>query len=125
MGLTTWKNAPEGKILKNDTTVAKNYLDEVHIAELNRIVSVYLDLGENRAERQILMKMEDWVGFLDRFLELSEYSILTDKGKVSAEEARIKAAQEYEVFREIQDKDYLSDFDKEVKKLKGPDDTIH
>ena len=117
MGLTTWKNAPDGKILKNDTTVAKNYLDEAHIAELNRIVSAYLDLAENRAERQILMKMEDWVGFLDRFLELSEYPILTDKGKVSAEEARIKAAQEYEVFREIQDKDYLSDFDKEVKKV--------
>lgn len=118
MGLTTWKNSPDGKILKSDIAIAKNYLSEEHIRELNRIVSAYLDLAENRAERQILMKMADWVEFLDRFLELSEYPILTDKGKVSALDAKLKAAQEYEVFREIQDRDYLSDFDKEVKKLK-------
>ncbi len=118
MGLTTWKNAPDGKILKSDTAIAKNYLSEAHIKELNRIVSAYLDLAENRAERQILMKMEDWIEFLDRFLELADYPILADKGKVKAVEAKLKAAQEYEVFREIQDKNYLSDFDKEVKKLK-------
>jgi hypothetical protein len=118
MGLTNWKNAPDGKILKSDTAVAKNYLSEAHIKELNRIVSAYLDLAENRAERGILMKMEDWTEFLDRFLELSEYPILADKGKVKAVEAKLKAAQEYEVFREVQDRDYLSDFDKEVKRLK-------
>jgi hypothetical protein len=118
MGLTTWKNAPDGKILKSDTKIAKNYLSEAHIKELNRIVSAYLDLAENRAERQILMKMEDWIEFLDRFLELSEYPILADKGKVSALEAKLKAAGEYEVYREIQDKNYLSDFDKEIKRLK-------
>ena len=119
MGLTTWKNAPDGKILKSDTAIAKNYLNEAHITELNRIVSAYLDLAENRAERGILMKMADWVGFLDRFLELSDYPILTHKGKVSALEAKLKAAQEYEEFRETQDRDYLSDFDREVKRLKG------
>jgi hypothetical protein len=118
MGLTTWKNAPDGKILKSDTAVAKNYLSEAHIKELNRIVSAYLDLAENRAERHILMTMADWIEFLDRFLELSDYPILADKGKVSALEAKLKAAAEYEVYREIQDRDYLSDFDKEVKKLK-------
>ena len=118
MGLTTWKNAPDGKILKSDTAIAKNYLSEAHIQELNRIVSAYLDLAENRAERKILMKMADWVKVLDRFLDLSEYPILAHKGKVSALDAKQKAAQEYEVFREIQDREYLSDFDKEEKKLK-------
>jgi len=118
MGLTTWKNAPDGKILKSDIAIAKNYLSEEHIRELNRIVSAYLDLAENRAERKILMKMADWVQFLDDFLKLSDYPILRNKGRVSALDAKIKAAQEYEVFREIQDRDYLSDFDKEVKKLK-------
>ncbi|MBW1933902.1 MAG: virulence RhuM family protein, partial [Deltaproteobacteria bacterium] len=125
MGLTTWKNSPNGKILKSDTAIAKNYLNEAHISELNRIISAYLDLAENRAERHILMKMEDWVEFLDRFLELSDYPILTHKGKVTALEAKLKAAQEYKTFREIQDRDYLSDFDKEIKKLKGTDDANH
>ena len=76
LGLSTWKAAPKGKVLKSDTTVAKNYLNEQHIKELNRIVSAYLDLAENRAERQITMQMADWVGFLDNFLELSSYPIL-------------------------------------------------
>jgi hypothetical protein len=117
MGLTTWKNAPDGKILKSDTAIAKNYLSEQHIKELNRIVSAYLDLAENRAERQITMTMADWATFLDRFLQLSDYPILTDKGKVSALEAKLKAAQEYDKFRHIQDQTYLSDFDKQIKHL--------
>lgn len=117
MGLTTWKNAPAGKILKSDTAVAKNYLSEQHIKELNRIVSAYLDLAENRAERQIPMTMTDWVAFLDRFLELSDYPILTDKGQISALEARLKAAQEYDKYRQIQDQNYLSDFDRQIKAL--------
>ena len=124
MGLATWKNAPDGKILKSDTAVAKNYLNEEHIKHLNRIISAYLDLAENRAERKILMSMADWVAFLDRFLELSDYSILNDKGKVSALEARLKAAQEYDSYRQFQDQSYMSDFDKEIKHLtseKGKD----
>ncbi len=116
MGLTNWKNSPDGKILKSDITIAKNYLSENHIKELNKLVSAYLDLAENRAERGILMNMKDWIQFLDNFLELSNYPILTNKGKISREEAKIKAHKEYESFRIIQDKNYISDFDKEVKK---------
>ena len=122
MGLTTWKQAPDGKVLKSDAAVAKNYLNEAHIKELNRIVAAYLDLAENNAQRGILMKMTDWAGFLDQFLELSRYPILKDKGRVSALEAKLKAEQEYEVFRKQQDRDYLSDFDREIKRLKGGKD---
>jgi hypothetical protein len=119
MGLTSWKEAPEGKILKSDVSVAKNYLSEAHIRELNRIVTAYLDLAENRAERQIVMKMEDWVQFLHSFLALSNYPILKDKGKVSALEAKLKAEQEYETYRKRQDREYVSDFDREIKRIQG------
>jgi len=119
MGLTTWKHAPDGKILKSDVTVAKNYLSEQHIKELNRIVAAYLDIAENRAARQILMKMQDWIKLLHGFLELSVYPILQDNGKVSALEAKLKAEQEYEVYRQRQDAEYLSDFDREVRRLTG------
>lgn len=117
MGLTTWKNVPKGKILKSDTVIAKNYLNEKHIKELELIVSAYLDLAENRANRHILMKMKDWVNFLNRFLDLSNYPILLNKGEISNLEAELKAAQEYEKFRIKQDKTFKSDFDHEVKKL--------
>jgi hypothetical protein len=120
MGLATWKRAPGGKILKSDVSVAKNYLSEAHVKELNRIVSAYLDLAENRAGRGILMKMADWIAFLNRFLELSDYPILKDQGKVSALEARLKAEQEYEAYRQRQDAEYVSDFDREIKRLEGP-----
>ena len=122
MGLTTWKHAPHGKILKSDVTVAKNYLSEAHAKELNRIVSAYLDLAENRAQRGILMKMDDWATFLNSFLELSSYPILADKGKVSALEAKLKAEGEYEIYRKRQDEEYVSDFDRvlqETKRLEG------
>lgn len=119
MGLTTWKHAPGGKILKSDIAVAKNYLNEAHVKELNRIVSAYLDLAENRAERGILMQMADWVKFLHSFLELSNYPILQDKGKVSALEAKLKAEGEYEVYRQRQDADYISDFDREINRIEG------
>ena len=119
MGLSNWKYAPDGKILKSDISVAKNYLNQSHIKELNRIISAYLDLAENRAERGILMKMADWVEFLHSFLELSNYPILEDKGKVSSHEAKLKALQEYEVYRRKQDSEYISDFDREVKRLTG------
>ena len=119
MGLTTWKHAPGGKILKSDVAVAKNYLSETHVKELNRIVSAYLDLAENRAERGILMKMADWIKFLHSFLELSNYPILQDKGKVSVLEAKVKAEGEYEVYRQRQDAEYISDFDREIKRIEG------
>jgi hypothetical protein len=119
MGLTNWKHAPDGKILKSDVSIAKNYLNEQHIKELNRIVSAYLDLAESRAERQIATAMQDWINFLHQFLELSSFPILNDNGKVSALEAKLKAEQEFDKYRKIQDKNYLSDFDKEIKRLKG------
>jgi hypothetical protein len=119
MGLTSWKQAPDGKILKSDVSIAKNYLSEAHIRELNRIVTAYLDLAENRAERQIVMKMEDWVQFLHSFLELSNYPILNDKGRVSALEAKLKAEQEYEIYRKKQDREYISDFDRKIKRIQG------
>ena len=122
MGLTNWRHAPDGKMLKSDIKIAKNYMSEAHIKELNRIVSAYLDLAENRAERGILMKMQDWVQFLNNFLELSNYPILQDKGKVSGLEAKLKAEQEYESYRKIQDRNYISDFDQEVKRIQGKKD---
>ena len=119
MGLSTWKHAPSGKILKSDVLVAKNYLSEAHVKELNQIVSAYLDLAENRAKRQIVMKMEDWKRFLNDFLKLSEYPILKDKGKVSALDAKVRVEQEYDKYRVIQDKNYVSDFDEEIKRITG------
>ena len=101
MGLKTWKAAPDGKILKSDVAVAKNYLSHQHVAELNRIVSAYLDLAENNAQRGIAFNMQQWVKFIDGFLELSNYPILKDKGKVSMLEAKLKAEQEYDKFRVI------------------------
>ncbi|MDP8239394.1 MAG: virulence RhuM family protein [Candidatus Hatepunaea meridiana] len=117
MGLINWKHAPDGKILKSDVSVAKNYLSESHIKELNQIVSAYLDLAENRAQRHILMKMADWVEFLHSFLELSNYPILEDKGKISALESKLKAEQEHKIYRIIQDKNFISDFDSEIKRI--------
>jgi hypothetical protein len=119
MGLTTWKHAPRGMILKSDVTVAKNYLSEAHVKELNRIVSAYLDLAENRAQRGIVTRMTEWVTFLNRFLELSNYPILQDKGKVSALEAKLKADGEYEIYRQRQDAEYISDFDREIRRIEG------
>ena len=121
MGLTNWEHGPDGKILKSDISTAKNYLNEAHIKELNQIVSAYLDLAENRAKRQIVMKMQDWVQFLNGFLKLSDYPILQDKGKISALKAKLKAEQEYEEYRIIQDQDYISDFDKEIKRITRKD----
>jgi hypothetical protein len=117
MGLTNWKESPEGKILKSDVTIAKNYLSEQHILKLNRIVSAYLDLAESRAESGIIMNMEDWLKFLNQFLDLSNSPILQNKGTVSALEAKIKAETEYEKYKVIQDQLFESDFDKEIKKM--------
>lgn len=124
MGLTSWKNEKRGgKILKSDVGVAKNYLLQEEIAELNRIVTMYLDYAENQAEKGRLMSMKDWVGKLDAFLIFNEYDILKDAGKMRAEIAKKFAEKEYEKFRPIQDKEFKSDFDKmvdEVKKGKLP-----
>lgn len=122
MGLQTWKNAPAGKILKSDVTVAKNYLIEKEIKELERIVSMYLDYAENQAARQIPMKMHDWIDRLDAFLQFNEYELLKDGGSISHEVAIQLAAKEYEKFRVIQDRNYESDFDKEIKKLNAKKD---
>ena len=118
MGLTTWKNAPKGKIQKTDVTVAKNYLSEKEISDLNRIVSMYLDYAENQASRQIPMKMTDWISKLDAFLQFNEYELLQDAGKVSHAIAQELATNAFEQYRVIQDRNYESDFDREVKKLK-------
>jgi len=118
MGLTNWKQAPNGKVMKSDVMVAKNYLSKTHIDELNRIVSAYLDLAENRAKRGVLTTMLEWINFLDDFLKLAQYPILTDKGKVTAFEAKLKAEKEFEKFRVIQDKNYISDFDMEILRIK-------
>lgn len=119
MGLTTWKNSPRGKVLKSDVSVAKNYLNTKEIEELNRIVTMYLDYAENQAARQIPMSMKDWVEKLDAFLQFNDYSILKNAGTISAEIAKKLASEEFEKFRVIQDENYESDFDKEVKRIKG------
>lgn len=119
MGLKTWKNAPKGKILKGDITIAKNYLEETEIKALERVVTMYLDYAENQASRQIPMKMTDWVGKLDAFLQFNEYDILKNAGKVSHEVAKKLAEKEYSKFRVIQDKNFESDFEKATKRLKG------
>jgi len=119
MGLQTWKNGPHGKVLKSDIMVAKNYLIEKEIKDLDRIVSMYLDYAENQAARQIPMKMADWITKLDAFLQFNEYQILKDAGKVSHEVAGKLAEKEYEKFRVVQDTHFESDFDKEIKKVKS------
>lgn len=119
MGLTTWKNSPKGKILKSDVSVAKNYLNKKEIDELNRIVAMYLDYAENQAARQIPMTMKVWVEKLDAFLQFNDYSVLKNAGSISADIAKELATVEFEKFRVIQDEDYESDFDKEVKRIKG------
>jgi hypothetical protein len=120
MGLTTWKNAPKGKVLKGDIGTAKNYMIEKEIKELERIVTMYLDFAELQAEKQIPMKMIDWATRLDAFLQFNEYQILKDAGKVSHEVAMKLVEKEYSKFREIQDQNYVSDFEKEVKKMTKP-----
>jgi hypothetical protein len=117
MGLTTWKNAPKGKILKSDVSIAKNYLIEQEIKELERVVSMYLDYAENQASRQIPMKMSDWVTKLDAFLQFNEYDVLDNAGSVSAEVAKQLAEEHYATLRIQQDKQFESDFEKEVKRI--------
>jgi len=116
MGLSTWKNAPKGKILKSDVATAKNYLNENELDELNHVVAMYLDYAELQAKKQRLMKMEEWVTKLDAFLTFNDYDILQNAGKVSAKVAKQLAEKEYESFRVMQDQQHQSDFDRLVKK---------
>lgn len=122
MGLTTWENAPEGKILRTDVSIVKNYLSAEELESLGRIVNAYLDLAEDRARRKIPMSMEDWAQKLDQFLSLSDREILTNGGKVSAQIAKDHAESEFEKYRVIQDRLYESDFDRAVKELEGGQD---
>jgi hypothetical protein len=123
MGLTTWKNAPSGKILKSDVSIAKNYLIESEMKELNHIVTMYLDYAALQASKQRLMKMQDWALKLDAFLSFNELNILKNTGKISAEIAKALAEDEYDKYRVIQDQLHQSDFDKlcEESKLTNPD----
>lgn len=119
MGLTTWKNAPHGKVLKGDITTAKNYLIEKENKDLERIVTMYLDYAELQASRQIPMKMADWVERLNAFLQFNGFEVLDNPGKVSAEVAKKLAEEQYEKFRVKQDEAFESDFERESKRLEG------
>ena len=120
MGLTTWKESPDGKILKSDVTIAKNYLSEAELKNFNNAVNIFLDIAEDNAERNIPMYMEDWKEEVDNVLKMRHYKILEGKGKISKSDADKKASKEYEKFKVRQDRNYISDFDKltlETKKI--------
>lgn len=120
MGLTIWKDAPDGKILKRDVVVAKNYLNEKELSRLNRLVTMFIDYAELMAEDEILMSMHDWVEQTNQFLKNNRRDVLEGKGKVSHDTAIKKADTEYQIFRIKQDQEYISEFDKEVERyLKG------
>ena len=120
MGLTTWKDAPDGKILKRDISVAKNYLNEKELSRLNRLVTMFIDYAELMAEDEVLMSMQDWVEQTNQFLRNNRREVLEGKGKVSHDMAMKKAEKEYEIFRVKQDQEYVSEYDREVERyLKG------
>ena len=116
MGLTTWKNAPDGKILKSDVAIAKNFMREDEIKSLERVVTMFLDFAENQAARQIPMKMADWIAKLDAFLAFNEYDILKDAGKLSHAVAKALAEKQFDTFRIGQDRGFESDFERETKR---------
>ena len=122
MGLTSWRKAPGGKIMPDDVVIAKNYLDKPELDHLNRIVTMYLDYAELQAVRNKPMYMKDWIEKLNAFLKFSEYEILTNAGQISHDVALALASKEYERFKKIQDKNYISDFDKEIKRITGKKD---
>lgn len=112
MGLTTWKNAPNGKVIKSDVSIAKNYLTEKELHRLDRVVSMYLDYAEEQAERHIPMTMADWAKKLDAFLQFNEYDMLNNVGTISTRIAKAFAESEFEKYRIVQDRLFQSDFDK-------------
>ena len=117
MGLTSWKNAPDGRVIKSDVTVAKNYLSEKEVDALNRLSNAFIDIAEQRAEDHVLMTMADWKDLLGRYMELNNRALLPDVGRITHEQAEEKALTEYEKFRVIQDREILSDFDRQLKSL--------
>lgn len=117
MGLTTWQNAPGGKVKKSDVTVAKNYLTEFELGQLNRMVTAYLDFAENVAQRKIQLTMQDWETRMNNFIEMFEHGLLKDAGKVSAEIAKLHAETESEKYRVIQDSLFMSDYDRFVMEM--------
>lgn len=117
MGLTTWENAPKGKIVKTDVSIAKNYLNGEELDSLGHVVNAFLDLAEERAKRHIPMTMEDWAKYIDRFLTMDDRELLKNSGSVSAEDAKLFAESEFEKYRIIQDKLFKSDFDNEISSL--------
>ena len=117
MGLTSWKNSPDGKIYKSDVTIAKNYLNEKEISRLNRLVTMFIDYAELQAEDGNLMKMQDCVDAVNMFLQSNRQKVLESKGKISHEQAIEKAHHEYEIFRVIQDREYISEFDRQTKRI--------
>ena len=119
MGLTTWKNAPDGRVAKSDVTVAKNYLSEKEVDSLNRLSNAFIDIAEQRAEDHILMTMADWSALLQRYMDLNNRPLLPDAGRVTHVQAVEKALTEYDKFRVIQDREIMSDFDKQLKLLFG------
>ena len=125
MGLTTWADAPDGKIRKSDVTVAKNYLSEEELGQLNRMVSAYLDFAENMTQRHIPLTMQDWESRLNSFIEMFEYGLLKDAGKVSAEIAKLHAETEFEKYRVIQDKLFMSDYDRYLLELEKEAEENH
>jgi hypothetical protein len=122
MGLTSWRKGPVGKIMPSDVEIAKNYLNKPELDHLNRIVSMYLDYAELQAIRNKPMYMKDWIDKLNAFLKFSEYDILTNSGTISHVVAMALAKKEYDVFKKVQDKNYISDFDKEIKSITGNKD---
>lgn len=124
MGLSTWERAPDGKILKTDVSIAKNYLSKEELASLGRIVSAYLDLAEERAKRKIPMTMEDWARRLDMFLEFDDRKILKDAGKITANIAKAHAESEFEKYRIVQDCLFESDFDRVIKQIEDKDEDL-
>ena len=117
MGLTSWKNAPDGRVIKSDVTVAKNYLSEKEVDALNRLSNAFIDIAEQRAEDHVLMTMADWKDLLGRYMELNNRALLPDAGRITHEQAEEKALTEYEKFRVIQDREIMSDFDRQLKSL--------
>ncbi len=118
MGLTTWENSPDGKILKSDVIIVKNYLDEKEIKNLNNLVNLFLDIAENNAERNIAMYMNDWKNEVENALRVFHYDVLEGKGKISHKQAKEKAESEYEKYKVIQDNNYVSDFDRLLNETK-------
>ena len=117
MGLTTWKNAPDGRVIKSDVTIAKNYMSEKEVESLNLLSNAFIDMAELRARNHVLMTMADWKNVLARYMELNDKALLPDAGRVTYEQAEEKALTEYEKFRVVQDREIMSDFDRQLEML--------